>query len=179
MVHVKRAVGYVQITLGIMLLFASFVASDILIAQLAKQNAITFESYFEYAQLVNVTLTHEKYIDNLYTMAISANNTRFTIQVMAILVAVLAIMMVLQGVANTRLGKRDDIPPKELGNFITTVFVILYVIAAIYILFFKSVPSERWFDAFCFVAILLAFLGIIQLTHHVVRKLEGKKSTKK
>jgi hypothetical protein len=179
MVHVKRAVGYVQITLGIMLIFASFVASDVLTAQLAKQNAVTLESYFEYAQLVNVTVTREKYIDHLYTLAVVANNTRFIIQTITVLVAVLAIMMVLQGVANTRLGRGDDIPPEELGRFITTVFIILYVIAAVYILFFKSIPGERWFDALCFLAILLAFLGIIRLTHHVVKKIEGRKSTKK
>jgi cytochrome bd-type quinol oxidase subunit 2 len=175
MVHVKRAVGYVQISLGIMLIFGCFIASDTLLEQLVNQNSKLFSTYDELAHLMNASLTPQQHLDSLYVMEVSSTNAHFTIQAMVVIVFVLSVMMILQGVANTQSGKEDDIPQKEIGKFIIVMFLLLYVIAAAYVLIFKSAPSRRLFDGLSFLVILAAFTGITSLVQHIIKKKEHKK----
>jgi cytochrome bd-type quinol oxidase subunit 2 len=108
-------------------------------------------------------------------MEVSSTNAHFTIQAMVVIVFVLSVMMILQGVANTQSRKEDDIPQREIGKFIIVMFLLLYVIAAAYVLIFKSAPSRRLFDGLSFLVILAAFTGITSLVQHIIKKKEHKK----
>lgn len=57
MVHVKRAVDYVQIALGIMLIFAWFVAQEFMFDQVQKQYKEVGKLYSSINKDLNITLT--------------------------------------------------------------------------------------------------------------------------
>jgi uncharacterized membrane protein len=175
MVHVKRAVGYVQIALGIMLLFACFVAYDLLSTQLSDQYGNVIHIYRDNIKNLNLSLSPKEVLDNYQFVSISAINAGFTIQALVLVVFLLAVMMVLQGVANTRTGSDGDIPTQELGKFVISLFLILYVIAAAYILFFKAAPSERLFAGLSLLIVLAAFVGIILLVNNLLKRTGKKK----
>jgi hypothetical protein len=175
MVHVKRAVGYVQIALGIMLLFACFVAYDLLSTQLSNQYGNVIHIYRDNIKNLNLSLSPKEVLDNYQFVAISAINAGFTIQALVLIVFLLAVMMVLQGVANTRTGSDGDIPTKELGKFVMSLFLILYVIAAAYLFFFKAAPEERLYAGLSLLIVLAAFLGIILLINKLLKRTGKKK----
>ena len=170
MAHVKRAVGYVQIALGIMLIFACFVGSDILSRYVDKTYEKVEQEYMEIREYRNVTTTDENEIDYSYQKFLSKINSILIIQVMVIVVCVLAISMILQGVANTRTGSEDDVSTKELSKFIISLFLIIYVIAAGYIIAFKTAPSERITVSLVFLGILVVFIIIACFINRLTKK---------
>ena len=175
MVNLKRSVGYVQISLGIMLIFACLVGYDLLTEQATKNYDSTDYTLQRALGNLGVTQSEQQMVTSLQIRAYSSITTRFVMQSFMITIFLLAVMMILQGVANTRTGNKDDIPPKELGRFITTMFIIIYVIASAYIIIFKSPGGERAINALYLIIILVVTLAIIRLFRNIHRNPEKKK----
>ncbi|MBN2459325.1 hypothetical protein JXB28_03495 [Candidatus Woesearchaeota archaeon] len=143
MMYHKKSVGYVQISLGIMLIFACFIGYDIL-----RNHADN--SYFWVDYTINkvfhdseISLTNEQMITSLQMREYSMVTTGFVIQSFVIIIFIMAIMMILQGVANTKSGNKDSAHPKEMVSFMTVLFMILCLLAAAYFLIFKSHDKVR------------------------------------
>jgi len=160
MVNLKRSVGYVQISLGLMLIFACMIGYDILSSHASKLYDATDMTLSKVFYNTGLTPSNEQMITGLQIKSYSTITTNFVIQAFIVLTFILAVMMMLQGVANTRLGSKEDIPPAELGKFVTALFLIIYVIAALYVLIFKSAQSERAINAI-YMLIIMAILVII------------------
>jgi uncharacterized membrane protein len=175
MTHIKRPVGYVQIALGIMLIFACLVGYDVLMSGISKSYDLTDAKLNMIFQGLDMAPTYQQVVTGLQIRAYSDLTTRFITQTFMITIFILAVIMILQGVANTQVGGVDDIAPKELGKFVTAIFLIIYVLAAGYILLFKSTPNNRILNLLYLLIILAAFLGIICLFKHFIKRNETKK----
>jgi len=175
MVHIKRSVGYVQIALGIMLIFACFVASDFLFDQVKEQYSTISGVSSKISGNQNITFGIKEKISNIQLMMLSIINTRITIQTLIVIVFILAIMMTLQGVANTRTGSDEDVSPKELRKFIMTLILILYVMSFPYIIIFKTSGENRLIIGIIMLIVLLVVLGILYLIKHILERMKEKK----
>jgi hypothetical protein len=184
MVHVKRTVGYVQIALGMMLIFACFILPGMAIKKQQNKAEEVFgimddvieQKYNE----LNITISEKENYEQMrlrstviFSMLIT--NHAIIYASMAI-IFVLAIMMIFQGVANTRIGSEDDVSSSELGKFVITIFLMLYVITAAYITFFEGSRKEILGNSIVFLVILAAFAGIIYLFRYIIKKIEAKKA---
>jgi hypothetical protein len=135
MVHVKRAVGYIQIILGILLIFTTIIASSLIFNQINKNIGAWSESLSEAANHYNLSFTPKEQFLMAQNagagLAMGIGNMGITIIAAAIIIVILSVMMILQGVANTRTGSEDDMTYHELGHFIFSIVLVLYLLGAI------------------------------------------------
>jgi len=183
-VHIKRTVGYVQIALGMMLIFACFIVPDMIFKKQNKavedisyiMNEVTKQKYSE----LNITISEKERMEQvrlISEISVSRSITNWlVIYSSAIIVFVLAIMMIFQGIANTRIGSDEDISSKELGKFVVTFFLICYVITSIYLIFFEGPKRSILINSITYLVILIAFAGIVLLFRRIIKKIEAKKA---
>lgn len=184
MAHIKRTIGYVQIALGIMLIFSCFIVPDIIFKKQAKaiedisyvMNEVTKQKYSE----LNITISEKERTEQMRLItevSVSRSITNWlVIYSSAIIIFVLAIMMIFQGIANTRIGSDEDVSSKELGKFVVTFFLICYVITSIYLIFFEGPKRSILINSVTYLVILIAFAGIVLLFRRIIKKIEAKQS---
>ncbi|MBW2991115.1 hypothetical protein KY348_05430 [Candidatus Woesearchaeota archaeon] len=172
MVHIKRSTGYIQITLGIVLIFAVLVAHPWVMDKVREFHYSQVSMSYAVATKNSIVLDSKDKLDLITNTSNSILNSFFTVTCTAAIVLVLAIMMIFQGIANTRTGTEDDVHPKELGSFLLTLVLIIYVLAIAYVVFFISPPHERLLDATILILIFV-FIGWVALLirhYHLLHK---------
>ena len=107
MVHIKRTTGYLQITLGFVLIFAVLIVHPWIVNEASEQHLSSL-GFFSAAEDQGISFDYKEKVDILTSIGSSAITTHYIIICAAAIIIVLAIMMILQGIANTRSGTDDD-----------------------------------------------------------------------
>lgn len=175
MSNLQRSVGYVQIAFGVMLIFACLIGYDLLSARAERLFDSTDSTLEKVFYNTGATQTEEELSTILRIRAYSDIITELIIQSFIVIIFILAVMIILQGVANTRFVSDEEIPPGELGKFMTALLIIIFIIAALYVIIFKSFGSEKLTKTLYLVIMLAVLLLIARFINRDKRKVTKKK----
>lgn len=160
-VHIKRGIGYLQIALGILLIMAVLMGSSYAIEKINAQHSSYFNELFTQAGRTNITFDYKELLSLIIPSLGAMGNNSTIIICTAVIILVLSMMMILQGIANTRTGSEDDMPPKELGKFLFIFFIIAYIVSSVIFVYFLKYDQQEatiWLGIGFVLILVIAFL---------------------